>query len=365
MLVRRVLMSADAVGGVWTFSLELAQGLTARGVEVLLAVMGPAPDRGRMKAADQIRGLRVEHRPYPLEWMLDASDENQAEAGEWLLGLAREFAPDVVHLNHYDHGHLAWPAPCVVVAHSCVASWHEYVRGEPAGPMWDGYRRRVARGLAGTQLVVAPTQAMLSDLKRLYDVDFPGAVIHNGRQIEAFPQSRKQPFVFCAGRVWDEAKNIAALDAAARYIEWPVRVAGDVRHPEGGTARFSHVQLVGALGPSAMAASYARASIYALPARYEPFGLSVVEAAFAGCALVLGDIPSLRELWDDTALYVPPNDPDAIARTVNDLAKRRRALHEQGARARRHASRYTSERMVNHWKRTYGELLRKEDSCTS
>ncbi len=32
-----------------------------------------------------------------------------------------------------------------------------------------------------------------------------------------------------------------------------------------------------------------------LPARYEPFGLSVLEAALSGCALVLGDIPSLRE----------------------------------------------------------------------
>ena len=32
------------------------------------------------------------------------------------------------------------------------------------------------------------------------------------------------------------------------------------------------------------------ASIYALPARYEPFGLSILEAALSGCALVLGDI---------------------------------------------------------------------------
>jgi glycogen synthase len=56
---------------------------------------------------------------------------------------------------------------------------------------------------------------------------------------------------------------------------------------------------------------YARASIYALPARYEPFGLSALEAALSGCALILGDIPSLREVWLEAAPYVSPDDESA------------------------------------------------------
>ena len=43
---RRVLMTADAVGGVWTYALELAAGLDRAGVAVVFAVMGPPPDRG-------------------------------------------------------------------------------------------------------------------------------------------------------------------------------------------------------------------------------------------------------------------------------------------------------------------------------
>ncbi len=39
---------------------------------------------------------------------------------------------------------------------------------------------------------------------------------------------------------------------------------------------------------------------------YEPFGLSVLEAALSGCALVLGDIPSLRENWDGAADFAEP-----------------------------------------------------------
>ena len=69
-----------------------------------------------------------------------------------------------------------------------------------------------------------------------------------------------------------------------------------------------------------MADAYAAAAIYALPARYEPFGLSVLEAAQHGCALVLGDIDSLRENWDGAALFVDPDDAGALAASWARLA---------------------------------------------
>lgn len=359
-------MSTDAVGGVWTFALELAGGLVARGVEVLLAVLGPAPDKAHCEQARAIPGLLWTHRPFPLEWMLEANENNQAAAGRWLLDIADAFAPDIVHLNHFGHGDLRWPAPVVVVAHSCVGTWYRAVRGTDTGPEWAAYRQWVARGLAGAALVVAPTHAMLHALRQMYGVVFPARVIHNGRTPEDFPAARKQPFVFAAGRVWDEAKNIAALDAAAPHVPWPVKVAGDPVHPEGGRAELANVELLGPQGSAAMAGLFARAAIYALPARYEPFGLTIVEAASAGCALVLGDIPSLRELWEDTAIFVPPDDTAALVEAINGLASRRRYVHDQGARARRHARRYATDRMVAGWRQAYAAMLREEGSaCAS
>ena len=95
-------------------------------------------------------------------------------------------------------------------------------------------------------------------------------------------------------------------------------VAGDGRHPEGGGAgELENLRHLGRLAPADLASWLGRAAIYALPARYEPFGLSILEAALAGCALVLGDIDSLRELWDGCALFVPPEDDDALAEALN------------------------------------------------
>ena len=41
--LRRILMTADTIGGVWSYALELAQGLVRHGVEVALATMGRVP----------------------------------------------------------------------------------------------------------------------------------------------------------------------------------------------------------------------------------------------------------------------------------------------------------------------------------
>src|SRR5262249_58528859 len=86
-------------------------------------------------------------------------------------------------------------------------------------------------------------------------------------------------------------------------------------------AEFAGVELLGVLSEAEMAPLYAGASIYAAPARYEPFGLTILEAALSGCALVLGDIPSLRELWEDAAVFVPRDDDAALETCLRDLIR--------------------------------------------
>ncbi len=219
------------------------------------------------------------------------------------MQLQAEYSPDIVHLNSFGHGDLAWKSPVVLTVHSCVRSWWTAVRGGHAPREWDRYTGAVRAALGSADVVTAPSNAMARAVAENYGTPLP-RVIYNGIRPEAFHAGKKEPFVFCAGRLWDEAKNIGALAGIASEIAWPVYLAGDA-----GAASFSGCSLPGKLSSEEIAQWYARAAIYALPARYEPFGLSVVEAGLSGCALVLGDIPSLREIWGDAALYVSPNRP--------------------------------------------------------
>ena len=160
---------------------------------------------------------------------------------------------------------------------------------------------------------------MLDETFRCYGFVERATVIPNARDPQAFSSGVKQNFVFSAGRVWDEAKNFRVLGDAAGSVEWPVYLAGERANPDGGTADMNGFRLLGSLDVSELAAWYSKAAIYALPALYEPFGLTALEAALSGCALVLSDIPSLREVWGNAACYVDPRSPKRWSAQLNEL----------------------------------------------
>jgi glycosyltransferase involved in cell wall biosynthesis len=338
-------MTADTVGGVWTYAVDLARALAGRGVDVALATMGAPVQPHQRAALAGLGGVTLHESAYRLEWM-DSPWRDVDLAGQWLLALERQWRPDLVHLNQFSFGALPFRAPTLVVGHSCVLSWWRAVHGETAPAAWDGYRRRVRDGLAGAALVAAPSRAMLQSLAREYGALPAGLVLPNGRSPDLFRPAAKQPFILAAGRLWDPAKNLAALQAVAPGLPWPVRVAGSTAHPGGGALQTDGLQCLGELAPAALAGQMGAASIYALPARYEPFGLSVLEAALSGCALVLGDIASLRETWGAAAIYVAPGDHDALRLALQQLIAQPAERQRLAAAARSRAMPFSAERMA-------------------
>ncbi len=352
---RRVLMTADAVGGVWDYALQLAEGLGVRGAAVTLATMGPRPGDDQRAAARAIPSLRLLESEYRLEWADDPWDD-VARAGSWLLDLEARVQPDIVHLNGYAHGSLPWSAPTVVVAHSCVCSWWTAVRGGGASSEWDEYRRAVRDGLQAAGAVVAPSSAMLRALSAHYGA-IAGTVVPNGRHAAQFHDGPKGPVILSAGRLWDEAKNVTALASIASRLPWRVMLAGEAGDAGHSAAPDDAVNYLGRLPSSEMRAWMTRASIYVMPARYEPFGLSILEAALSGCSLVLGDIPSLREHWDGAAVFVAPDDHEALRAAIQRLIEHPARRMELARRACARGREFTVERMVDGYERLYDGLL--------
>jgi glycogen synthase len=350
---RRVLMTADAVGGVWHYALELARGLAGSDIEVVLAVLGPAPAPEQALAAAAIDGLTLVHGGVALEWMPGAGRDLDT-AGSWLLDLEKTFAPDLIHLNGFAHATLSWRVPTVVVAHSCVLTWWRAVHDEDAPADWADYRRRTRAGLRAADLVVAPTRAFLEQVQALYGPLRRTRCIWNGCGPFEAPATAKEPLIFAAGRVWDKGKNLQALAATAHRLAWPLAVAGAGAPQQGNGDR---APWLGPLSAEAIRRWYARAAVFVLPARYEPFGLAALEAAMARCALVLGDIPTLRELWDGAALFVPPDDPDELVSALNALAEDPKLRSLLGDLARSRAEGYSAARMTAGYLDAYAGLL--------
>jgi glycogen(starch) synthase len=353
---KRILMTTDTVGGVWNYSIELTRALEKCATEVALAAMGPPVGAAQRREAASLSNLTLFESNFKLEWMNEPWEDVEL-AGRWLLELEGRVRPDLVHLNGYSHAKLDWRAPRIVVAHSCVLSWWSAVRNEPAPAQWNRYCGEVSAGLQAADAVVAPTKAMLSSLRHNYQWSGRGYVVPNGRSAETFAPAPKQHFVLCAGRLWDEAKNLALVGRAAQRLPWPVYAAGDGSHPEGGVVEAPHVRLLGKLPPQALAHWMASAAIFIAPARYEPFGLSILEAALSGCALILGDIPSLRELWDGAALFVHPDDPEQLIRASETLVLRPKHSDQMGKQARIRALRFSPMRMLDGYLEVYSQFI--------
>ena len=347
-------MTADTVGGVWTYALELARASPE--IEFAIATMGAPISAEQRGEASQLPNVQLFPSSYALEWMDDPWQEVD-RAGDWLLEMAREFNPDIVHLNGYAHANMRWAAPVLVVAHSDVLSWWAAVKNCAAPRGYAEYRRRVLDGLNAADAVVAPTAAMLSSLRENYGWRGDGRVIWNSRDPQLFSPGKKRNVVFSAGRLWDEAKNLAALEAAAPQVRWPIQVAGDATHPNGSNLQFRHVRALGKLPGDQLVKRLATSAIYALPVRYEPFGLSVLEAALSGCALVLGDVATLREVWGDAAKFVDPSDHRALAMTLNALIEDEAEREKLAARARSRALEFSPQRMAAGYRKVYADCL--------
>ncbi len=367
----RILMTTDCVGGVWTYSTTLCRALAPLGVDVTLAITGGAMSDAQRREVDHIENVTWHHRPYKCEWMQPPLADVTA-AGEWLESLWDECVADVVHLNDFAHGD-RWfgHAPRLIVWHSDVVSWHREARGVEPDALWDEYRAALQKGVAGADAIVD-----LGWLGGTFDFGRGEPIrtsIANAIEVIVDPAAEREPIILAAGRVWDEAKNLRVLCEAAADLPWPVKIAGDASHPDGGTADLptTNVELLGPLPRSKLHDLMSRAAIFCAPAMYEPFGLAIAEAARLGCALVISRIPTLMELWGSNALSVdligfddgeysiPANDPTMLADALRHLIENDERRKQVADDCRATSTLFTPERQGREYLDLYRRLIER------
>ncbi len=363
-----VLLTTDAVGGVWTYTEELSAGLVRRGHRVTLVTLGHKLDGGQCAWVQAMESplFQCVETEYRLEWMEDASHDVLRSA-ELLRELIDRMQPDLLHTNQFTYGVLADMLPVVLTGHSCVLSWWEAVHGAgvPDTGRVRAYTALVRAGLQAATLLAAPTAWMARELREQYGISRHIEVIPNGRSPTLFSPGRpKQLQALTVGRAWDPGKNVGLL--AQVDVPMPLIIAGESLPPVqpahvSGTRRAAGIGDVAYLGKqnaSHLRELYSRTAIYVATSCYEPFGLAPLEAALSGCALVLSDIATLREIWGDAAEFYPSGDVHALERVLRSLALNPDRIDDLAARALARArTRYTADTMVARHEALYSSVI--------
>jgi glycosyltransferase involved in cell wall biosynthesis len=161
------------------------------------------------------------------------------------------------------------------------------------------------------------------------------------------------PLILSVGAILNRRCLPELLRAVARLRDrhpaLVLEVVGDNRtHPRLDTATLiaslglrDNVRLTGFVDDGELALRYAAADVFVSLSEYEGFGLPALEAAARGVPLVVGQPPSLGEIFKDAAILVDPRDEDGIAQAIGRVlrdAQARAGLVEAGrALAARHS----------------------------
>lgn len=148
------------------------------------------------------------------------------------------------------------------------------------------------------------------------------------------------PYLLTVGTRWPRKNlNLAveAVDALPESIAPRLVVTGKAGW--GDERSSSRATSTGYVNDTTLSALYSAASLYLAPARYEGFGITLLEAFRAGCPVLASDIPAHREVGGEAAAYAVDNDPAAWQTAITQLMRdedRRQKLVEAG-RARESA----------------------------
>ena len=339
------------IGGSERHLLTLLPALAQRGVEpVFVGLDDPAWDPADFYEALQVPSLRI-RAPRDLDPLL-------------LARLVRSLRADVVH-THLVHADVYGGVAAKLRGARLVSTKHN------DDPFRTGAFRFVERGLAH----LADRVVTITDSLRLFTIERVGVPADKVETIRYGMDELPEPWgvnppddvpagarvLLAVARLTPQKGIDVAVQALATLPDDTVLVVlgeGPARSPLESLARelgvAARLFLPGRVPD--VAAWLRRATVLVHPARWEGFGLGVLEAMLAGLPVVASDVSSLPELVVDgeTGILVRPDDPSALGLGIA------RALEEPtrfGAAGRERARReFSVARMADRTAELYRSL---------
>ena len=220
-------------------------------------------------------------------------------------------------------------APCrqVTVFHDLQHKRHpEYFRWFDL-PFWQFLLWAAAHR---SHRLVAVSEATRSDLLRYYHVAKERVgVVHHGVEpaFSRLDRSNTEPYLLCVSTLHPH-KNLHRLIGAfgRKRRDFQLILAGMRGFHTQSIERLidemglrASVQLTGWIPREKLHELYARAHAFVYPSTFEGFGMPVLEALAAGIPTACADIPPLREVAGESALFFDPSNEDVIGAAIEQI----------------------------------------------
>jgi len=307
-------------------------------------------------------GSQLEHPDYMTQWknfrhihMVDSgADPTAHPSGEvWLHGvlpgLLRRLEADV----HYGPAY-AIPARVSRDVARLVMFHDDLAWSHPDSYPWKfrhftRMQMRLAAWVA-ERLIFPSESAKRACARRLsLDASRVGVVPHGiiFRDSQRSPAASREPIIVCVASA-EARKNQEVLARALSGRKEPrlVLVGYAPRHAGQLDRIHAHgapLEIIPVATPAQVDEWLGRAAVFALPTLGEGFGFPVIEAMAAGTPLLLSDLDVMREVAGDAAVYLPPDDPKAWGKAIDELLADPARRQEMAAKGLERLEKYTVE----------------------
>ena len=358
------ILGATDTGGQVTYVLELAKGMAELGVGVDIYTRRFG-DRAEIEPVnDDVRVIRIAAgnnefiRKEDLFPHLDELADNMAAFMD-----SNELSYELLHSHYWDAGYVAMKlserlgVPFIHTSHSLGAWKKEQMGGDPEEMEktfkfsqrvhWENIIFRAAAAHTVT------TKDGLANHKRLYDFETehmvvipPGVDVKRFRPLEGGEKDASldvpKPFVFALSRI-DTNKGldylVKAFGKICQRTAANLVIGGGSKKPQEREISVKQsledivrsldlgerVTFSGYVPDELLAPYYRQAEVFVLPSKYEPFGMTVLEAMGCGTPVVATRHGGIRDVLTDgrDSLLVDPSDPDELGGAILELLSNR------------------------------------------
>lgn len=352
----KLLMATDVKSEVWNYSLTLSRELLKHiNAEILMISFGGMPTDSQKK---ELEDLNIEFQFTDFSTDIEFNPDISKIKTTFESSI-KSFNPHVIHLNHL-YFDLIFNKPCVLACHKIFNdSINRYNHLDKDSL---NFKQIMNKSLNNADIIVAPSRFFAENIIKTYNFTKGIKIIYNGVDYKPYSDMPESSTLVACGNLSDNNKSMNLLLSIAYKLpdNIKIKIIGNLQSDR---KLPKNVEFLKNLSNLELQEVYKNSSIYIALSNFEANGLSSIQAAYSGCAILANDIPVCKELWGDCAYVFERDNAISLMRCINNLVENKNLLEITARNCQAKAlSVFNSKRMAYEYINLYKNVLKKHQT---
>lgn len=282
---------------------------------------------------------------------------------------------DILHVPHFNVP-ILYRKKFIVTIHDLIHNQFQQESTTTKNPLVFkikryAYSKIIKNAITKSQKIIVPSNATQEEILKAYKVD-PNKikVIYEAAEEEYFQMknrkskvvNRKKQLLYIGNAYPHKNLNnlldaIIPLDIKLTIVcprnVFKKRLENEIEKK----GLIRRVQVISYQQPDQLAKIMSGSTAYLFPSLAEGFGIPGLNAMAAGIPVIASNIPTLKEVYDDAAIYFDPKDPKDITQKIKSVISSPQKIDDLVKKGKTHVQKYSWLKMAQETLAIYKETI--------